>query len=105
MLIVLPLDAVDSLEAALLAPFESFELDLLFFAAALSFDLDLLSSFELERSLIEALEPLRDLSAFGTLLFSLFEPGFSPDNLHVKEELIAQFLLYFFSLPFSTLLT
>ena len=78
----LPFEAVDSLEAAL----ESLELDLLFFPAAaapLSMDRDL----ESERSLL-AFDPLRGLSPLGTLLFSLFESGFSPEKV-LKFEMIS----------------
>ena len=84
----LPFEAVDSLEAAL----ESLELDLLFFPVAapappppappLSLDRDL----ESERSLL-AFDPLRGLSPLGTLLFSLFESGFSPE-MALKFEVI-----------------
>ena len=89
----LPFEAVDSLEAAL----ESLELDLLFFPAAaaappappLSLDRDL----ESERSLL-AFDPLRGLSPLGTLLFSLFESGFSPEMV-LKFEIISNLVKMF----------
>ena len=90
----LPFEAVDSLEAAL----ESLELDLLFFPVAavaptapppLSLDRDL----ESERSLL-AFDPLRGLSPLGTLLFSLFESGFSPERV-LKFKIISNLVKMF----------
>ena len=82
----LPFEAVDSLDAAL----ESLELDLLFFPAPpLSLDRDL----ESERSLL-AFDPLRGLSPLGTLLFSLFESGFSPEMV-LKFEIISNLVKMF----------